>query len=291
MYDACKFYILLLEKKMYKTLLSIFTLALLTTTTNTNAFYNSYYPVELKSVMERANSEEIKGYLFEILSSYHQESSGQHDELGCSRSKKGSCYRQISLGYKGARTVLFGKIHLEKDSEGYYIKDVYCNKEIRRKHTRMGPGQIPNSNVINCEHTWPQSKFSTQFDKGLQKSDLHHLYPTDSNANSVRGNYPFGNLNNGDYVRSDCTASRTEGPGRFEPPAEHKGNVARALFYFSVRYNMKIDSQQEQTLRDWHIQDPVDAQERERNEIVFQVQKNRNPFIDMPELVDMVSNF
>ena len=41
---------------------------------------------------------------------------------------------------------------------------------------------------MNTEHTWPQSKGAT----GAAKSDLHHLFPTDSKANSIRGNHPFG---------------------------------------------------------------------------------------------------
>ena len=276
-------------KQMFKTIFTFFFLALITTT-NTNAM-NSYYPKKLAAVIKSGDGQELKNYLFTVLNSSHQKVKGDHDTLGCQRSGKGSCSSQISLGYKGARKVLFGNLHLEKDAEGYYIKDVYCRKEFRRRHTRMGPGQIPNHTVLNCEHTWPQSKFSTQFDKGMQKSDLHHLYPTDSHANSVRGNYAFGNIN-GDYVGSDCTASRTEGNGgRFEPPTEHRGNVARSLFYFSVRYNMKIDARQEQALREWHIQDPVDASERERNEMVNRVQKNRNPFVDMPELTETIKDF
>jgi deoxyribonuclease-1 len=270
---------------MFKT---IFILALITTT---QVFaLNSYYPAETENIVENSDSETVRDHLFQVLNTQHQRVQGGHDKLGCSSRSKGECYRQIDLGYKGARKVLFGKLHLEKDGQGYYIKDVYCRKEFRRSHTRMGPGQIPNSNVLNCEHTWPQSKFSGQFSKSLQKSDLHHLYPTDSHANSVRSNFEFGNVD-GRTVDSDCTASHTEGPGRFEPPSEHKGNVARAVFYFATRYNMKINRQQEETLRQWHLLDPVDAEEMERNEIVYSVQKNRNPFVDMPELVGKITDF
>ena len=156
----------------------------------------------------------------------------------------------------------------------------------------MGPGKIPNSNVLNCEHTWPQSKFSGRFSKGLQKSDLHHLYPTDSRANSVRGNYEFDNVNGTPVNYENCTASQTEGHGgAFEPPNDHKGNVARALFYFSVRYDMSINANQERVLREWDKLDPIDAEEINRNEIIFNVQNNRNPFIDFPHLVSLISNF
>lgn len=273
---------------MLKMIITTLFLATITTTTNA-AELHSYYPLKLKTVMNSSDSDTIKDYLFKVLNSSHQKVNGSNDVLGCGNGK-GECYSQKSLGYKGARKVLFGKLHLDKDAEGYFIKDVYCRKEFRRRHTRMGPGQIPNSNILNCEHTWPQSKFTPRFNKGMQKSDLHHLYPTDSNANSIRGNYSFDDVN-GSVVRDDCTASRSVRGGSFEPPAEHKGNVARAYFYFATRYQMKINSKQEAVLKRWHIEDPVDAEEIERNNLIYIVQNNRNPFIDMPELVDLISDF
>lgn len=268
-------------------------LALILVFTAHTATANNYYPTDFQKALESdtLRGEFLKQSLFDILNTQHQRNGNQPDTLGCDRNKKGSCYRQLSLGYRGARKVLFGKLHLEEDSRGYYVKDVYCNKEFRNNRTKVGPNTIPNSNVLNCEHTWPQSKFTGKFDKGLQKSDLHHLFPSDSKANSVRGNYKFSDVN-GTVVSDNCSASRTEGHGGdFEPPTEHKGNVARALFYFSVRYQISIDPRQEETMRRWHILDPVDAAEMERNEEIYGIQNNRNPFIDYPELVDRVNNF
>lgn len=267
----------------------LITLIFLTTTVTAGNLHH-YYPQSFVKEVKAKGHYDIKDTLFEVLSQTHTKQNGKRDVLGCNP-KVGKCYSQISLGYKGARKVLFGTLHLQEDNSGYYIKDVYCNKKIRKGKTRIGPGQIPNHNVMNCEHTWPQSKFSSRFPRGLQKSDLHHLYPTDSNANSVRGNYNFDEVN-GTYVSDDCTASLTEGHGgNFEPPHEHKGNVARALFYFSVRYQIPIHHAQEVLLRKWHDADPVDNDEIERNNMIYNVQKNRNPFVDMPHLADKVSNF
>ena len=252
---------------------------------------NNYYPKEFASRLERGSisKSELKIALFNILTASHQKLNGKKDTLGCIGGN-GKCYQYKVLGYRGARKVLFGKLHLEQSSQGYYVKDVYCRKEISNARTNIGPNKIPNSNIMNCEHTWPQSKFTSRFDKETQKSDLHHLYPTDSRANSVRGNYDFGDVGHGEL--SNCSGSRSAGHGgKFEPPMEHKGNVARALFYFSVRYQTPINPSQERVLRDWHIQDPVDADERERNDGIFEVQKNRNPFIDFPHLVDNISDF
>jgi endonuclease I len=257
-----------------------------------NTFASSnYYPSKYASKLERGSISrmELKTALFNILTSQHQKVRGKRDILGCSNTN-GKCYQYRVLGYRGARKVLFGKLHLEESSRGYYVKDVYCRKEITNTRTNIGPNKIPNSQIMNCEHTWPQSKFSRKFSKETQKSDLHHLYPTDSRANSIRGNYDFGNVGYGEL--SECSGARSAGHGgRFEPPTEHKGNVARALFYFSVRYQIAINPTQEKVLRDWHIQDPVDAEEIERNEGIYQVQQNRNPFIDFPHLVDNISDF
>ncbi len=60
----------------------------------------------------------------------------------------------------------------------------------------------------------------------------------------------------------------------FEPPVEHKGNVARSLFYFSVRYQIAIEANKEIFLKFWYMLDPVDEKERERHEKIADIQKN-----------------
>ncbi len=256
---------------------------------------SSYYPTDYKNAFKGKDfsDEQLKEKLFVLLSSVHIYKNDRDDKIVPHCDGEGKCYEHKSIGYRGARKVLFGKIHLREDSEGYYVQDVYCRKKVTRRMSNVGPNIIPNNNVINCEHTWPQSRFSRSFDKGLQKSDLHHLYPTDSKANSVRGNNEFAEVD-GDMLR-DCDGSYTgvekwQG-GYFEPPSEHKGNVARALFYFSIRYKLKISRKEEEYLRRWHNLDPVDANETERNELIHKVQGNRNPFIDYPELVGQIANF
>tara|TARA_R110002072_G_scaffold534_6_gene3898 strand:+ start:75586 stop:76401 length:816 start_codon:yes stop_codon:yes gene_type:complete len=263
-----------------------------------NSFSNSsYYPTDYKLAFNKKTfkNEKLKEKLFILLESKHVYKKGKDDVLvnHCGEAKTGNCYGQRDLGYKGARKVLFGKIHLGENRDGYFVKDVYCRKTFTNRETNVGPNIIPNSNLINCEHTWPQSKFSGRFSKGLQKSDLNHLYPTDSRANSVRGNFEFSDVD-GEEVH-DCEGSYSgvgdNGQRSFEPPNEHKGNVARAIFYFSVRYQMDVSPEQEATLKRWHIADPVDREEAERNEWIHKIQGNRNPFIDYPQLVSSVQDF
>lgn len=198
-----------------------------------------------------------------------------------------------ALGYNPAKKYLFGQLHLEKNDDGYFIKDLYCGINYT---AGAGPMGLPDQSKINCEHTWPQSKFTASFPTEFQKSDLHHLFPTDSKANSTRGNYEFAdvvsneNLKNCDSSRSGASVT-SGGHTYFEPPTSHKGNVARAIFYFSIRYKMDIGDEQEEFLRKWSDIDPVDDAEMSRNASIEKLQGNRNPFIDNPENIDAISNF
>lgn len=191
--------------------------------------------------------------------------------------------------YRMAREYLYS-ISRRSDREGYYIRDVYCNKRVS-----FNTGTIPSPRKMNCEHTWPQSKFSKRFSTETQKNDLHHLYPVDSKTNSSRSNHMFAEVvgwgaNDGCYASKKGYAVGTHQTA-FEPPNEHKGNVARAMFYFSKKYDMRIGSVQEDYLREWHESDPVDYTERKRNDLIEKYQGNRNQFIDDERLVDRVENF
>lgn len=114
-------------------------------------------------------------------------------------------------------------------------------------------------------------------------SDAHHLRPALSSENSSRGNKNFG-----DYT------------GPVGNQGSFKGDVARAVFYMALRYNdlslvngfpTSADAGQLgdlQTLLEWHELDPPDDYEMNRNNVIYNWQNNRNPFIDMPELVDYI---
>lgn len=199
------------------------------------------------------------------------------------------------LNYKTARMYLFGSLHLKRSAGRYFVKDAYCNK-VFTSETGIGPMKIPDHLLINCEHTWPQSRFNRNFLIRLQKNDLHHLFPVDAKANSTRLNDIFAEVNNGKIVSNDCTDSvKGKAIGSsivaFEPPNHHKGNVARAIFYFSIRYKSPISALEESYLRSWHEQDPVDDEERIRNQKIREIQKNTNPFIDDSSLVSQIYDF
>lgn len=204
---------------------------------------------------------------------------------------------QLTLTYTEARVKLFNVLDLQKDAKGHFVKGVYCDDKFYHYRQNETPGiKIPDGNIMNTEHTWPQSKFNRAFPETTQKTDLHHLYPSYSKINAERGNYPFAEVIPSP-IKLFCTmsqlgkASNTGLGVYFEPSDDHKGNVARSMFYFSTRYKLAIDPVQEYYLRQWHILDPVDANEKTRHEKIVTIQKNRNPFIDDPGLVNQILDF
>ena len=141
------------------------------------------------------------------------------------------------------------------------------------------------------------------------KSDVWHVYPTDGKINGMRSNNPFGEVGSGASSSKNgfskwgkCVTPGYSGTV-FEPNDEYKGDFARTYFYFATRYQSQINNwggifissyphivgwQLNMLLR-WHEQDPVSQKELDRNEAVYESrQGNRNPFIDYPELVDLI---
>lgn len=200
-----------------------------------------------------------------------------------------------TLGYNTARSEMYGYI----DSQSGTVYCVYTGYNQPASYTTY-------LNPINAEHTVPQSWFGAS---EPMKSDVHHLFPTHGSVNSARSNYPFDEINdastaswygvNGNtYTSSSSTPSSgidnwSERNGSiFEPREDHKGNVARAVFYYYTMYpntagNLSgiVASGDINVLYQWHLADPVDAFEVTRNNRCAEKQGNRNPFIDHPDLV------
>lgn len=160
----------------------------------------------------------------------------------------------------------------------------------------------------NIERFWPQSRGVGQAGKGF--TDLHNLAPSDWTIRVARTNKFFGDCDVAG--RNPCTRPATPEAANdtamtastFLPPASVRGDIARALFYMTVRYSGNFPNEQDLQLTDcpdrldttsmaylsellqWHMDDPVSDQERVRNDQVCERwQGNRNPFVDYPELV------
>ena len=192
------------------------------------------------------------------------------------------------LGYDRARDHMFGEVDDTDDDN--VVECDYTGKSMANVTDRNSAYQ--GGKGFNAEHTWPQSMGAT----GQAKSDLHHLFPTDCNANSRRSSFPFGEVVNVKWQEGGSKLG-TDAKGRtvFEPRDDQKGNTARAILYFYMVYghraNLDNFRTEESTMLKWHAQDPVTAVDRERNEAVFRLQGNRNPFVDRPEFVSFIGSF
>ncbi len=186
--------------------------------------------------------------------------------------------RYSSVSYKQAKKIMFSSL----DNERGKVCSVYSDHCLTTT-------RIPNHRVMNAEHTWPKSKGAKQ---KPAVSDMHHLFPCNSQVNSIRSSYPFCETDKVEWTNGMSSLGKLGRNGKcFVPPVEHRGNVARSMFYFSIRYNKKIDSTQEKWFRKWHNDDPVDQKERDRNKAISRIQKNTNPFVDYPFFVDLIQDF
>ena len=190
-------------------------------------------------------------------------------------------------------------------SDGYFL-DMYSNE----KHTTYVGG-----NVQNREHCMPRSwwgkrdKYSSYDANG----DLHNIFPSDYNANAAKSNLPLGEVG---IIKFDNAVSKVGNNtypngyrGQvFEPAGEYKGDFARVYFYMltcyeDYSYDWKDDAKKSmlqaeaypglqpwalEMLIKWNNEDPISDKEIARNNAVYKIQGNRNPFVDCPELVSHI---
>ncbi|MFU8803269.1 MAG: endonuclease I family protein [Bradymonadaceae bacterium] len=188
-------------------------------------------------------------------------------------------------GYNAARDYMFETLENQNDGQ---IECVYTGRRVSPDGTRTPGG-------FNTEHVWPKSRGA---DHEPAESDLHHLFPVDAMANNQRADHEFGNV---DCESTGCPwgqGGSYRGPSEdderdpvFEVRPDRRGDIARAIFYFAIRYGIGVWREEESVLRTWHCEDPPDDYERSRNDGVEALQGNRNPFIDRPDFVDRLSYF
>ena len=170
----------------------------------------------------------------------------------------------------------------------------------------------------NREHSFPKSWWGGSTSVP-QYTDLFTVVPVDGWINGIRNNNPYGEIqggtethitNNGSALGSSSISIPGYSGSVFEPIDEYKGDLARGYFYMMTRYEDVIASWENFTpesdavldgtnypgfeqwmldmLINWHNIDPVDTKEIERNETIYGIQGNRNPFIDHPEYVNLI---
>ncbi len=157
----------------------------------------------------------------------------------------------------------------------------------------------------NREHSWPNSWFGGEVYP--MYSDMFHLYPTDGYVNNRRGNNPYGDVANATWTSqngSKLGSSAVAGYSGtvFEPIDEYKGDFARSYFYMSTRYytedagwpgspqatGSQLKPWALALMLSWSSQDPVSTKETDRNNLIYGIQHNRNPYIDHPEYANLI---
>lgn len=195
------------------------------------------------------------------------------------------------------------------DCNGTTIIDRYSTTQYTYSSDQCG-NYSGVGDCYNREHSIPNSWWGGS-DTDTAYTDLHHMFPVDGWVNNERGNHPFGNCANGVAKGTGklgtCTFSGYNGTV-FEVADEYKGDFARVYFYFATRYMTRMSNYTSGTgnvvftastylgltnwainqLLEWHRNDPVSTLETRRNDAVYGIQKNRNPFVDYPELVEYI---
>ena len=190
------------------------------------------------------------------------------------------------------------------------VWDMYSNKREMEFGTDQAGNYSKEGDVYNREHSMPNSWFGGKVMP--MYTDLHHLYPTDGYVNNKRANYPFGETANPSWKSANdfsklgkCTYPGYDGVV-FEPNDEYKGDFARTYFYMVTCYEDWYSNYSEskptldgktypglspwqlEMLMKWAKNDPVSEKEINRNIAVWDIQKNRNPFIDYPGLEEYI---
>lgn len=173
------------------------------------------------------------------------------------------------------------------------------------------PLYAPSFKGLNREHSFPKSWWGGSTEVPCYV-DLNHLYPSEAAANMAKSNFPLGTVDpsrtpsfsNGITTVGYPVAGQGGGAASvFEPDDEYKGDFARTYFYMATayqdmtwKYTYMVSQNTYPTLNNWsvelllkwHRQDPVSDKEVMRNQQVYLIQNNRNPFIDYPELAELL---
>ena len=193
------------------------------------------------------------------------------------------------------------------------VRLTYNNGSVPAWDTGGDGNPSETENSWDREHLWPQSRGVDN--TGADTSDLFNLRPIRTSINSSRGNRYYDQadpFHPTDPARTppncpECLYDYFNGQGGiWTPRSEEKGDLARATFYMAVRYDgrdanttdLELSDETNapvgnfaflSTLLQWHIEDPVSEAERRRNHLIYtQYQRNRNPFVDRPELVAQI---
>ena len=219
-------------------------------------------------------------------------------------------YEQI----KDPDTVTYYNLRADKTGVDYRangtVWDIYTDCAFASNGYCYSVDVTEECECYNREHMVPQSWWGNDNSKRM-RTDLHHVIPADAVTNNKRSNNPYGEVS-GTPEWSNTAGSKV-GSGTysttvFEPADEYKGDIARVYFYMLTCYKdqnftqhwkgqkvftysngtASLTSAAKSLFLKWHRNDPVSEKEIERNNGVERLQGNRNPYVDMPELVEYI---
>lgn len=142
-------------------------------------------------------------------------------------------------------------------------------------------------------------------DAGPDYTDLFNLRPCIHSVNNLRGNRVF-DIMRGAFTVPALAPECAYDTASWQPRPGERGDIARVMFYMATRYDgsdpltldLALSSTPSaaaarfgrlSTLLRWHEEDPVSLEERQRNHRIFtSYQRNRNPYVDRPDLAALV---
>lgn len=192
----------------------------------------------------------------------------------------------IDLGYNGVRDQMFMSVDNQATNGGGATQNTLeCVYTATQAVGYTSRTDAQNTFNFNTEHIFPQSLYSSN---QPMRSDMHQLRPTTGSSNGERGNKPFGVVTSPSWTVGGSKSNNST----FEPRDAHKGDVARAMMYFVLRYQdySGFMAPQEAVLRQWNQNFPPTAVDSTRNRAIEALQNVRNPFVDHPEFTDRIAS-
>lgn len=194
---------------------------------------------------------------------------------------------------------------------GFYLTDNDNGKVIDRysNETYMFVERGKSVAGTNIEHSFPKSWWGGTETQAYK--DLFNLMPSDRAANNQKSNYGMGvvtQTSGKGYYNNDCIKVGDSGMGFkvWQPSKYWQGDFARGYMYMATAYQdyvwasneakSSLEQNEWPTLQKWAYtlyikwakEDPVNEIEVKRNNAVYSIQGNRNPYIDFPNLMEYV---
>ena len=241
--------------------------------------------------------------LSDDINAYYQDAHGTKGEL------KQSLHDIISVRNNTSYDTLWStykKVDVKPDGT---IMDIYSNISKFKPGSDQAGNYSGEADKYNREHTIPKSWWGGN--KTNQGADPFIVLPSDGWVNGMRSNYAFGEVKNitkhsaNNY--SILGSSKYGGPSTvFEPADEWKGDMARIYFYATTCYytdnwrngdgsyiftasgNFGLTDYASKLFLKWHFEDPVSDWEMHRNNGIYKINGNRNPYVDHPEFVEQI---